>query len=241
LGGQGPGPCRMSSTPPWPARPDGVLYHRAGPEVGVAAQDVRRPDRGLAAGGLKLASCAALSARGDLCVLGQLQTCPAPRAHFGALRRRGCGWPARLHGARDFFFARSQCRVPGGLEGALKLKSCPTCARGLPRRRAQARSDRADRDRDGCRGGRHAQPTVREDAVEHRRGEEPGGDHRRRGQRRDERPAAVARPRALGAQVEPLLLPIIDACPSSSWPDDWPVSRLRRRSAPQLGQTVTVE
>ena len=160
---------------------DGVLYTRAGPEIGVASTKCH------------LAQIVALEVLG-LYLAQLLGTLPAseineilnamevlPGLVTEALARAGDvdDVAAKLTDARDFFFLGRHVGLPGRAGGRAQAEGAGLPAgRGLPGRRAQARADRADRAGHRRRRHRHAQPAVGEDALQHRRGAQPRRDRR---------------------------------------------------------------
>ncbi len=173
-----------------PRESDAVLYTHSGPEIGVAAtktfiaQLVAVELLGLAlaqARGTKFADEIAAEYEA-------LMTVPDLITQHAVDDGR-----CRRSRARDLGFAggpvpRPPRRLPGGPRGGAEAEGTRLHARrGVPGRRAQARSDRADRGRAaGGRGHALARRTAGaapEDAEQHRRDQRPGRahDHRRRG------------------------------------------------------------
>ena len=215
---------------------DGVLYTRAGPEIGVASTKCH------------LAQIVALEVLG-LYLAQILGTLPAseineildamedlPRLVSGALERAGDvdDVAAKLTDARDFFFLGRHVGFPVALEGALEAEGAGLPARrGLPGGRAQARADRADRAGDRGRGDRHAQPAVGEDAVQHRGGAQPRGHGRAAGRRRRRGVGRRGGSRAVGPADRPRSsLPSWAWCRCSSWPTGWPACTATIPTAP---------
>jgi len=103
---------------------DGVLYTRAGPEVGVAATKTYVAQ--IVA--LELVALKLAQLRGTLppeeisALLGQLQTLPGLLERTLERSDAVDAVAGALHGARDFFFLGRNVGFPVALEGALKLK-----------------------------------------------------------------------------------------------------------------------
>ena len=160
---------------------DGVLYTRAGPEIGVASTKCHVAQ--IVA--LELLALNLAQVRGTLAPRRSrrhLRRAAGPsRARWPTALGRAEGrrrrWPRRSAGARDFFFLGRGVGYPVALEGALKLKEISYLrAEGYPAGRAQARA----RSRSSCRarsssGWPPAAASVGEDAGQRRRGARAAG------------------------------------------------------------------
>ena len=160
---------------------DGVLYTRAGPEVGVASTKCHLAQIvALELLALNLAQVrghpgrpprsprTARRASGRLPGPGRRRPWPG--------RARSTRWPTPLAEARDFFFLGRHVGLPGRPRGRAQAEGdLLPAGRGLPGRRAQARADRPHRA--GHRGGRrgHPDPPLGEDAGQRGRGRAAGG------------------------------------------------------------------
>ena len=216
---------------------DGVLYTRAGPEIGVAstkchlAQIVALEVLGLVPGPDPRDAAGA----GEINEILNAMEALARRWSSEALTRVGDvdDVAAKLTDARDFFFLGRHVGYPDRAGGRAEAEGAGVPAgRGVPGGRAQARADRADRAGDGGRGHRHAEPAVGEDALEHRRGAQPRGDGGPGGRRRRRGVGGGGRPRAVGAADRaPAVAGGRASCRCSSWPTGWPACTGTTRTA----------
>ena len=213
----------------------GVLYTRAGPEIGVAStkaftsQLVALALLALHLGGVREAiepdaaapSCSALEALPDqaAAVLGHTEPASRRRRPDGhglaALAARYEALAARYHRAQDVLYIGRGGPVshrPGGRPQAEGDQLHPR--RGLPRRRDEARPDRPDRPRRARGGDRPARPRLRQDALQHPGGAGARGAGDRRRHRGRRRPRREGRRRHLPCPTtDPRLAPMLATIP----------------------------
>ena len=180
---------------------DGVLYTRAGPEIGVASTKCHLAQIvALEVLGLYLAQIRGTQPAAEINeILDAMDVLPGLVSE--ALSRAGDvdDVAAKLTDARDFFFLGRHVGYPVALEGALKLKELAYLrAEGYPAGELKHGPDRPDRAGHGGRRHRHPQPAVGEDAVQHRRGAQPRRHGRAGGRRRRRGVGGRGRPRAVG-------------------------------------------
>ena len=205
---------------------DGVLYTRAGPEIGVASTKCHLAQIvALEVLGLYLAQLlGTLPAARINEVLNAMEALPALVTE--ALARVGDvdDVAAKLTDARDFFFLGRHVGFPIALEGALKLKELAYLrAEGYPAGELKHGPIALIEPGTVVVGHRHAEPAVGEDALQRRRGAQPrrdrgaGGRRRRRGVRRRGGPRAVG-----PADRRRCCRRWSASCRCSSWPTAWP-------------------
>ena len=226
---------------------DGVLYTRAGPEIGVASTKCHLAQIvALEVLGLYLAQI--LGTRAGLVEINEILNAMEglPGLVTEALERVGDvdDVAAKLTDARDFFFLGRHVGFPVALEGALKLKELAYLrAEGYPA--GELKHGPIALDRAGDRRGRdrHAQPAVGEDAVQRRRGAQPRRHRGAAGRRRRRGVGRRGGPRAVG--------PADVAAARRPWSGVVPLQQLAYRLARlhghdpdrprNLAKTVTVE
>ena len=219
---------------------DGVLYTRAGPEIGVASTKCHLAQIvALEVLGLYLAQL--LGTRPEAEINETLNAMEGlPRLVAGTLERAGDvdDVAAKLTDARDFFFLGRHVGFPVALEGALKFKELAYLrAEGYPAGELKHGPIALDRAGHGGRGHRHAQPAVGEDAVQHRGGAQPRRHGRAAGRRRRRGVGRRGGPRAVGApdHPAPLARGRRGAAAAAGLPPG-PPARARPRPPPQPGQ-----
>ena len=215
---------------------DGVLYTRAGPEIGVASTKCHLAQIvALEVLGLYLAQIRGTRPPAEINeILNAME--PLPGLVAEALARAGDvdDVAAKLTDARDFFFLGRHVGFPVALEGALKLKELAYLrAEGYPAGELKHGPIALIEPGTVVVGDRHAQPAVGEDAVQHRRGAQPRRHRGAGGRRRGRGVGRRGGPRAVGARRPPRCSrPWSAWCRCSSWPTGWPACTATTPTAP---------
>ena len=227
---------------------DGVLYTRAGPEVGVAATKTHLTQMVA----LELLALYLAQLRGTRRARrrprpvrrpGQAARARRAVAVGRARRRRGRGG-GQVHRHPRLLLPGPPRRVPRRSRGCAQVEGdLLRPGRGLPRRRAQARPHRPDRARHRRRGGGHPHPPVGQDDGQHRRGARPRRHRRARGQRGGRGHRVPGRRGPVGPRRPTRCSPPWStSCPSSSSRTTSPGLHGHNVDRPRnLAKTVTVE
>ena len=182
---------------------DGVLYTRAGLEIGVAATKTHTAQvMALSLLALKLGRLKwALTAAGALDLADELRRIPDALEAYLASPAPGAGdgGRGRLRRAALLPLPGPPRGRPGVLRGRAQAQGDQLHPhRGLPGGRDEARPDRPARRGLARRRGRHRRPRVRQGRLEHPGGPRPRGARDRRGDRGQRGDRAPRRGRALG-------------------------------------------